>query len=86
MGISGLIHVPWLYHEDITLGDQCVGGWGGRGPRAVLDAAGKRKTLWSCWESNPESPIVQPVASPLFWLDYLALCELCVVSEYIHIH
>jgi hypothetical protein len=41
-----------------------------------VDAAGKRKTLLFCSESNPEFPIVKPLVSPIFWLDYLALCIL----------
>jgi hypothetical protein len=32
------------------------------GPRAVLDALLKRKILNTCRESNPRTPIVQPIA------------------------
>jgi hypothetical protein len=32
------------------------------GPRAVLDAVVKRKIPSPRWESNPRTPIVQPVA------------------------
>jgi hypothetical protein len=35
---------------------------GGAGPRAVLDAVVKRKIPCSRQESNPRTPIVQPVA------------------------
>jgi hypothetical protein len=37
-----------------------IGGW--VGPRAVLDAVVKRKIPSPGWESNPRTPIVQPVA------------------------
>jgi hypothetical protein len=37
-----------------------IGGW--VGPRAVLDAVVRRKIPSPCWESNPRTPIVQPVA------------------------
>jgi hypothetical protein len=37
-----------------------IGGW--VGPRAVLDAVVKRKIPSPCQESNPRTPIVQPVA------------------------
>jgi hypothetical protein len=36
--------------------------WIGVGPRAVLDAVVKRKIPSPRWESNPRTPIVQPVA------------------------
>jgi hypothetical protein len=32
------------------------------GPRTVLDAVVKRKIPSTCWESNPRTPIFQPVA------------------------
>jgi hypothetical protein len=37
-----------------------IGGW--VGPRAVLDAVVKRKIPSPHWESNPRTPIFQPVA------------------------
>jgi hypothetical protein len=37
-----------------------IGGW--LGTRAILDAVVKRKIPGSCRESNPRTPIVQPVA------------------------
>jgi hypothetical protein len=37
-----------------------IGGW--VGPRAVLDAVVKRKIHNPCRESNPRTPIVQPLA------------------------
>jgi hypothetical protein len=37
-----------------------IGGW--VGPRAVLDAVVKRKIPSPCRESNPRTPIAQPVA------------------------
>jgi hypothetical protein len=41
-------------------GTHWTGGW--MGPRAVLDAVVKRKIPSSRRESNPRTPIVQPVA------------------------
>jgi hypothetical protein len=41
-------------------GTQCTGGW--MGPRAILDAVVKRKITIPRRESNPRTPIVQPVA------------------------
>jgi hypothetical protein len=43
-----------------ALGTHWIGGW--VGPRAVLDAVVKRKIPSPCRESNPRTPIVQPVA------------------------
>jgi hypothetical protein len=40
-----------------------IGGW--VGPRAVLDVAVKRKIPSPLWESNPRTPIVQPIAQQL---------------------
>jgi hypothetical protein len=37
-----------------------IGGW--VGPRTVLDAVVKGKIPSPCWESNPRTPIIQPVA------------------------
>jgi hypothetical protein len=37
-----------------------MGGW--VGPRAVLDAVVKRKIPSLHWESNPRTPIIQPIA------------------------
>jgi hypothetical protein len=41
-------------------GTHWIGGW--VGPRAVLDTVVNRKILSSRPESNPKTPIVQPVA------------------------
>jgi hypothetical protein len=41
-------------------GNHWVGGW--VGPRAVLGTVVKRKIPSPCRESNPRTPIVQPVA------------------------
>jgi hypothetical protein len=43
-----------------TPGTHWTGGW--VGPRIVLDAVVKRKIPSPCRESNPRTPIVQPVA------------------------
>jgi hypothetical protein len=37
----------------------CTGGW--VGPRASLDTGDRGKILCSCWGSNPNRPVVQPV-------------------------
>jgi hypothetical protein len=41
-------------------GTHCIGGW--VGPRAVHDAVVKTRIPRPCQDSNPGSPIVQPVA------------------------
>jgi hypothetical protein len=41
-------------------GTHWIGGW--VGPRAFLDTVAKRKIPSPRWESNPRTPIVQPVA------------------------
>jgi hypothetical protein len=41
-------------------GTHWIGGW--VGPRAVLDVVVKRKIPNPRWESNPRTPIVQPIA------------------------
>jgi hypothetical protein len=40
------------------------------GFRVVLDAAVKRKVPNVRWESNPKTPMVQPVAQSLYRLSY----------------
>jgi hypothetical protein len=47
---------PWERAPDT----HWIGGW--VGPRAVLDMVVKRKIPSPCWELNPRTPIVQPVA------------------------
>jgi hypothetical protein len=37
-----------------------IGAW--VGPRPILDMAVKRKIPSPCWESNPRTPIIQPIA------------------------
>jgi hypothetical protein len=49
-------------------GTHWIGGW--VGPRAVQDAVVKRKIHSPRWESNPRTPIVQPVAQSLYRLSY----------------
>jgi hypothetical protein len=46
-------------HKEKTPGSHWIGGW--LGPRAVLDAVVKRKIPSLRRESNPRTPIVQPV-------------------------
>jgi hypothetical protein len=43
-----------------TPGTHCTGGW--VGPRAGADTEVGGKILCLCWGSNPDRPIVQPVA------------------------
>jgi hypothetical protein len=49
-------------------GTPWLGGW--VGPRAVLDAVVKRRIPSPRRESNPSTPIVQPVCSALYRLSY----------------
>jgi hypothetical protein len=49
-----------LYPQGEAPGTYWIGGW--VGPRAVLDAVVKRKIPSPHRESNPRTPIVQPVA------------------------
>jgi hypothetical protein len=51
-----------------TPGTLWIGGW--VGPRAVLDVVVKRKIPSPRRESNPRTPIVQPVAQRLYRLSY----------------
>jgi hypothetical protein len=54
MEVSGQLHAPAALPPGI-------GGW--VGPRAGLDAVLKRKIPSPCRKSNPNHPIVQPIAS-----------------------
>jgi hypothetical protein len=56
-------------------GTHWVGGW--VVPRAVLDAAVKRKIPSPRWESNPRTPIIQPVAQR--YTDWAIRALLCLV-------
>jgi hypothetical protein len=46
--------------REIVPGTHWIGGW--VGPRAGVDTVVKRKIPSSRWESNPRTPIVQPIA------------------------
>jgi hypothetical protein len=55
-------------------GTQWTGGW--VDPRAVLDAVVKRKIPSPCRDSNPKTPIVQPVAQRYTdWAIYIMYCR-----------
>jgi hypothetical protein len=56
MEVSGQLHDP----AALPPSTHWTGGW--VGPRAVLDAVVKRKIPSPRQESNPRTPIVQPVA------------------------
>jgi hypothetical protein len=59
--VSGQLHSPAaLPPRERAPDTQWIGGW--VGPRAVLDTVVKRKIPSPRWESNPRTPIVQPVA------------------------
>jgi hypothetical protein len=61
MVVSGLPHTAVA----ILLGKESFGThWirGLMGCRADLDAMDKRKNSFPCWELNPDSLIIQPVA------------------------
>jgi hypothetical protein len=61
MEVSGQLHVPAaLPRGERAPGTHWIGDW--VGPRAVLDAEEKRKIPSPHRESNPRTPIVQPVA------------------------
>jgi hypothetical protein len=66
-----------LYPHEVT-GTHWKGGW--VGPRAVLDAVMNRKIPSPCRESNPRTPIVQPVAQRYTHSEITALLN-AVVSE-----
>jgi hypothetical protein len=53
-------HSYHITHGETALGTHCTGGW--VGPRASLDIMEKRKVSCSCWELNPDSLVIQPVA------------------------
>jgi hypothetical protein len=60
MEVSGQPHAPAaLPPKERTSGTHWIGGW--VGPRAVLDAVVKRRIPSPRRESNPRTPIVQPV-------------------------
>jgi hypothetical protein len=61
MEVSGQIHaLAALIPKEKAPGTHWIGGW--VDPRAVPDAVVKKKIPSSCRESNPTTPIVQPVA------------------------
>jgi hypothetical protein len=61
MEVSGRLHAPAaLPPREGAPGTHWIGGW--VDPRAVLDAVGKRKIPSLRRESNPRTPLVQPVA------------------------
>jgi hypothetical protein len=61
MEVSGQLHAPAASPPGKTAtGTHWIGGW--VGPRTVLDAVLKRKIPSPRRESNPRTPIVQPVA------------------------
>jgi hypothetical protein len=61
MEVSGQLHAPGRFTlRERTPSTHWIGGW--VGPRAVLDAVVKRKIPSPRQESNPRTPIVQPVA------------------------
>jgi hypothetical protein len=61
MEVSGQLHAPAALPPGkellVPIGKEA--GWA---PRAVLDAVVRRKILSFCRESNPRTPIIQPVA------------------------
>jgi hypothetical protein len=62
MEVSGQLHAPAaLPPRERATDTHWTGGW--VGPRAVLDAVVKRKIPSPHRESNPDLPIVQPIAS-----------------------
>jgi hypothetical protein len=61
MEVSCQLHAPAAFNpRERASGTHWIGGC--VGPKAVLDAVVKRKIPSPRWESNPRTPIVQPVA------------------------
>jgi hypothetical protein len=60
MEVSGHLHAPAALPRERAPGTHWIGGW--VCSRAVLDAVVKRKIPSLRRESNPRTPIVQPVA------------------------
>jgi hypothetical protein len=60
MEVNGQLHAPAALPQGKSPSTHWIGGW--VGPTAVLDAVVKRKIPSTCRESNPRTPIVQPVA------------------------
>jgi hypothetical protein len=60
MEVSGQLHAPASLPQERAPGTHWIGGW--VDPRAVLDAVVKSKIPSPHRESNPRTPIVQPVA------------------------
>jgi hypothetical protein len=73
MEVSGQPHVP----AALTPGTLLRGGW--VGPRAVLDAVVKEKIPSPRRESNPRTPIVQPVTKECRWI--LILLEMTIKQK-----
>jgi hypothetical protein len=59
MEVSGQLHAPAALPPRKATGTHWIRGW--VCPRAVLDAGVKRKIPSPLRESNPRTPIVQPV-------------------------
>jgi hypothetical protein len=55
MEVTGQLHAPAAFPPGKAPGTHWIGGW--VGPRAVLDAAVKRKIPSPRRESNPRTPI-----------------------------
>jgi hypothetical protein len=60
-------------------GTHWIGGW--VGPRAVLDTLVWRNTSSSCWESNPRTPMVQPITQCYTDWAIIALIRIKVVDN-----
>jgi hypothetical protein len=59
-------------------GTHWIRGW--MGPRAVVDAVVKRKIPSPCQESNPRTPIVQPIAQR--YTDWAVTALICHVVSF----
>jgi hypothetical protein len=71
MEMSGQLHAPAAFiPRERAPGTHWIGGW--VGTRAILDAVVKRQIPSHRQESNPRTPIVQPVAQRLTGLLPLA--------------
>jgi hypothetical protein len=65
MEVSDQLHAPAALPPGKEPGTHWIGGW--VGPRAVLNTVVKRKIPGPRRESNPRTPVVQPVAQRYKW-------------------
>jgi hypothetical protein len=81
MEMSGQLQAP----AALPPGTHWIGDW--VGPRAVLDAVVKRKISSPRRESNPRTPIIQPVASSYTdWAIVVLLSRAAHIFDFFYKH